>query len=232
MISKEIQRMMRNETGKYLSILNKTDYLNNKNEVLQSFSSVQLLSHVQLFATPWTAAHQASLSITNSQKVKSESEVAQLCLTLCNPVDCSPPGSSVHGILQERILEWVAISFSRGSSQPRDQTQVSRIAGRCFNLWPTSSNSCPLGRWCHPTISSSVISFSSRLQSFPASRSFPMRQFFASDGQSIGLSASVSVLPMNIQDWFPLGLTGFISLQFKALSRVLSNTTVQKHQFL
>ena len=90
--------MMRNETGKYLSILNKTDYLNNKNEVLQSFSSVQLLSHVQLFATPWSAAHQASLSITNSQKVKSESEVAQLCLTLCDPMDCSPPCSSVHGI--------------------------------------------------------------------------------------------------------------------------------------
>ena len=67
----------------------------------------------------------------------SESDVAQSCLTLCYPVDCSPPGSSVHGIFQTRILEWVAISFSRGSSQPRDRTQVSRIAGRCFNLWAT-----------------------------------------------------------------------------------------------
>ena len=91
------------------------------------------------------------------------------------------------------------------------------------------SNSCPLSRWCHPTIWSSVIPFSSHLQSFPASRSFQMSQFFSSGGQSIGVSASKSVLPMNIQDWFPLG---WISLQSKGLSRVFSNTTVQKHQFL
>ena len=93
------------------------------------------------------------------------------------------------------------------------------------------SNSCPLSWWCHPTISSSVIPFSSRLQSFPASESFPMSQFFSSVGQSIRVSASASVLPINIQDWFPLGLTGLISLQSKGLSRVFSNTTVQKHQF-
>ena len=93
------------------------------------------------------------------------------------------------------------------------------------------SNSCPLIGWCHPTISSSVIPFSSCLQSFPASGSFSMSQFFASGGQSIGVSASTSVLPMNIQDWFPLGLTDLISLQSKGLSRVFSNTTVQKHQF-
>ena len=93
------------------------------------------------------------------------------------------------------------------------------------------SNSCPLSWWCHPTISSSVIPISSCLQSFPASGSFPMSQFFASGDQSIGVSASASVLPMNIQDWFPLGLTGWISLQSKGLSRVFSNTTVQKHQF-
>ena len=92
------------------------------------------------------------------------------------------------------------------------------------------SNSCPLSRWCHPTVSSSVIPFS-WLQSFPTSRSFHMSQFFASGGQNIGVSASPSVLPMNIQDWFPLGWTGWISLQSKGLSRVLSNTTVQKHQF-
>ena len=99
---------------------------------------------------------------------------------------------------------------------------------------PTSraySNSCPLGQWCQPTISSSVIPFSSHLQSFPASESFPMRQFFLSGGQSIGVSASASVLPMIIQDWFPLGWTGWISLQSKGLSRVFSNATVQKHQF-
>ena len=93
------------------------------------------------------------------------------------------------------------------------------------------SNSCPSHRWCHPTISSSVIPFFSCLPSFPASGSFPMSSFFASGGQSIGVSASASVLPMNIQDWFPLGWTGRISLQSKGLSRVFSNTTVQKHQF-
>ena len=91
--------------------------------------------------------------------------------------------------------------------------------------------SCPLSWWCHPTISSSVVPFSSHLQSFPASRSFSMSQFFTSGGQSIGVSASASVLPMNIQDWSPLGWTGWISLQPKGLSRVFSNTTVQKHQF-
>ena len=93
------------------------------------------------------------------------------------------------------------------------------------------SNSCPLSQRCHPTISSSAIPFSSRLQSFPASGSFPVSEFFALGGQSIGASASASVLPMNIQDWFPLGCTGWISLQSKGLSRVFSNTTVQKHQF-
>ena len=93
------------------------------------------------------------------------------------------------------------------------------------------SNSCALSQWCHPNISSSVIPFSSCLQSFPASGSFTMNQFFASGSQSIGVSASASVLPMNIRDWFPLGWTGWISLQSKELSRVFSNITVQKHQF-
>ena len=93
------------------------------------------------------------------------------------------------------------------------------------------SNSCPLSLWCHPAISSSVIPFSSCLQSFPVSGSFPMSQFFTSGSQSIGASASSSVLPMNIQDWFPLGLTGLISLQSKGLSIVFSSITVQRHQF-
>ena len=92
------------------------------------------------------------------------------------------------------------------------------------------SNSCPLSWWCHPTISSSVVPFSSCLQSFPASGSSPMSQFFTSAGQSTGVSASASVLPMNMQDWFPLGWTGLIFLQSRGLSRVFSNTTVQKHQ--
>ena len=93
------------------------------------------------------------------------------------------------------------------------------------------SNSCPLSGWCHPTISSSVIPFSSCPQSFPASGSFQMSQLFSSGGQSIGVSASASVLSTNTQDWSPLGWTGWISLQSKGRSRVFSNTTVQKHQF-
>ena len=92
-------------------------------------------------------------------------------------------------------------------------------------------NSCLLSRWCHPTISSSVIPISYCPQSFPASGSFPMSQLFASGGQSIRVSDSTSVLPMNTQDWSPLGWTGWISLQSRGLSRVFSNTTVQKHQF-
>ena len=128
---------------------------------MAAMSSVQSFSRVQLFGTPWAAAWQASLSITNSG----------------------------------------------------------------------SSNLYPLSRWCHSTISSSVVPFSSCLQYFPASGSFPTSGIFASSDQSIRASASTSVLPMNIQDWFPLGWTGWISLQSKGLSRVFSNTTVQKHQF-
>ena len=122
--------------------------------------------------------------------LESFSSVAQLCPTLCDPMDCSMPGFPVHHQLPELT-----------------QTHV------------------------HPHISSSVIPFSSCLQSFPASGSFPRSQFFASDGQGIGASASASVLPMNIQGWFPSGLIGLISLLFKGVSRIFSNTTVQKHQF-
>ena len=127
------------------------------------FNSVQSLSRVRLFVTPWIAARQASLSITNPRKFYSDS--------------------------------------------------------------------CPSSWWCHPAISSSVIPFSSCPQSLPASGSFPVSQVFAWGGLSIGASASTSVLPMNTQDWSPLGWTGWISLQAKGLSRVFSNTTVQKHQF-
>ena len=130
--------------------------------------------------------------------------------------------------------------FSVGSI---GSVQFSSVAQLCLTLCnpripcpsPTPqacSNSCPSSQWCHPAISSSVIPFSSCLQSLPASGSFPMSQFFASGSQSIGASASASVLTMNIQDSFLLGLTGLISLQSKGLSRVFSNTTVQKHQFL
>ena len=132
------------------------------NRAQEGFSSVQSLSRVRLFVTPWTAAHRP------------------------------PCPSPIPGVY---------------------------------------SNSCPLSQWCHLTNSSSVIPFSSCPQSFPASGSFQMSQLFISGGQSIRVSASTSVLPMNTQDWSPLGWTSWISLQSKGLSRVLSNTTVQKHQF-
>ena len=119
------------------------------------------------------------------------SEIAQSCPTLCNPMDSSPPGYSVHGIFQARILEWVAISFSRGSSQPRDQAWVSCIADRRFTIWA-----------------------SREATSFPKSESFSMSRLFASGGQSIGASALASV---SIQGRFPLGLTALISLQYKGL---------------
>ena len=102
----------------------------------------------------------------------------------------------------------------------------------CLSPTPGAcSNSYPSSQWCHPTTSFSFVPFSSHLQSFPASGSFHMSQLFTSGGQSIGVSASTSVFPMNIQDWFSLGLTGWISLKSKTLSKVFSNTTVQKHQF-
>ena len=130
-------------------------------------------------------------------------------------------------------LRHLSVQFSRSvmsdSLRPHEW-QHARLP--CPPTTPrTCSNSCPSSWWCHPTISSSVVPFSSRLPSFPASGSFQMSQFFASDLKSIGVSASASILPMTIQDWFPLGWTGWISLQSKGLSRVFSNTTVQKHQF-
>ena len=120
-------------------------------------------------------------------------------------------------------------SLSRVSLQPYG---LQHARPSCPSPTPrVYSNSCPLSCWCYPTISSSVVPFSSHLQYFLASGSFPMSQLFTSGGQSIGVSASASFLPMNTQDWFPLGWTGWISLQSKGLSRVFSNTTVQKHQF-
>ena len=216
---------------------------------------VQLLSHVQLFVSPWTAECQAPQSFTISRKW-SEVKITQSCPILCDPMDCSLLGSSVHGILQARILEWVIIPFSMGSSRPRDWTCVFCIAGSFLTIWASReaqdstvthqhgltdlcvssslsspevtpgqciehynftkkprfcSNSCSLSCWCHPTVSSSAVPFSSCLQSCPALVSFPMSLLFVSHGQSIGASASSSVLPMSSQGWFPLGLTGLIS---------------------
>jgi len=109
---------------------------------------------------------------------------------------------------------------------------LQHIRPPCSSQFPrVCSNLCPLSWWCHPTISSSASPFSSCLQSFLASGSFQMSQFFTSEGQSIGVSASALVLPMNSQDWFPLEWIGRISSQSKGLSRVFSNTTVRKHQF-
>ena len=129
---------------------------------------------------------------------------------------------------------WMSVSqFSRSvvsnSLQPHEpQHARSPCPSPTPGVYPSR---CPSSWWCHPTISSSVIPFSSSPQSFPASESFPMSQLFASGGQSIGVSASTSVHPMNTQDWSPLGWTGCVSLQPKGLSRVFSSTTVQKHQF-
>ena len=149
-----------------------------------------------------------------------------------------------------QILE-ISPAFAGDWFRKLDISQFSSVQFSCSvvsdSLWPhgmqharapcpspTSwiySNSWPLNQWCHPTISSSVIPFSSCLQSIPASGSFPMSQFFASGGQSTEVSLSASVLPMNIQDWFHLGWTDWISLLSVGLPRVFSNTTVQKHQF-
>ena len=115
------------------------------------------------------------------------------------------------------------------SFQPHELQRTSLLCPS-LSSW-ACSNSCPLSQWCHPTISSFVVPFSSCFQSFPASGSFPMSQFFTSSGQNIGASASASVLPMNTQDWFPLGLTGLISLLSKGLSRVFSSTVIWKHRF-
>ena len=132
-------------------------------------------------------------------------------------------------------IQWINTSVQLSRSVVSDSLWCNGLqhAGLpCPSPTPDAcSNSCPLCWWCHPTISSSVVPFTSHPQSFPASGSFPMCRFFASGGQSIGVSASASVLPMNSQDWFRLGCTGWISLQSKGLSRVFSNTTVQKHQF-
>ena len=127
----------------------------------------------------------------------------------------------------------VSVQFSRSvMSDSLRPHEPQHARPPCPSLTPgVHPNPCPLSRWCHPTISSSVISSSSHLQSFPASGSFQMSQLFASGGKSIGVSASKSVLQMNTQDWSPLGWTGWISLQSKGLSRVFSNTTVQKNQF-
>ena len=132
-----------------------------------------------------------------------------------------------------RPIYWVLFQFSCSvMSDFLQPHELQHARPPCPSPTPrVHSNSCPLSRWCHPAISSSVIPFSSCFQSLPTSESFPMSQLFAWGGQSTGVSALASVLPMNTQDWSPLQWTGRIPLQSKGLSRVFSNTTVQKHQF-
>jgi len=195
---------------------------------------------------------------------------AQLCPTLCDHIDCSLPGSSVFGTFQARILEGIAISFSRGSSRPRDQTRVSHVSCTASGFFPAEplgkphklsipfshsvvSNSlwphrlqharlpCPLPTSLLKLMSTeSVMSYNHLIlccsllflpSIFPSIRVFPVSQFFPWGSRSSGVSVSASVLPMSIQDWSPLGWTGWISLPSKGLSRVFSNTTVKKHQF-
>ena len=136
-------------------------------------------------------------------------------------------------LLCTSIIKFSSVQFSRSvMSNSLRPHELQHARPTCPLPIPgVYPNSCPLSQWCHLTISSSVIPFSSCFQSFPASGSSQMTQLFASGGQSIGVSASTSVLPMNTQDWSPLGWTGWISLQSKGLLRVFSNTTVQNHQF-
>ena len=199
------------------ALINKSLYINLK-YCLSRFNCPDML--LLLFSSsvmsnslwpPWTAARQASLSFTVSWSL----------LKLMSP-----------------LSRWC----------PHMRTAFSSVAQMCPTLRPhelqhsrppcpsptprVHSNSCPLSRWCHPAISSSGVPFSSCPQSLPASESYPMSQLFAWGGQSIGVSALASVLPMNTQDWSPLRWTGWISLLSKGFSRVFSNTTVQKHQLV
>ena len=208
-------------------------------------SSVQPLSRVRLFATPWITARQASLSITNSRSLlklmSMESVMPPSHLILCRPLLLLPPIPPIIRVFSNKStlhMRWpkcwsfsyhitviiylpvntfisVSVALSRQLFSHSVMSRSLRLYGLqhtrlpCPSLSPgVCSNSCPLSQWCHPTISSSVFPFSSHLQSFPASGTFPMSWLFTSDGPSIESLASASVLPINIQSWFPLGLTG------------------------
>ena len=140
---------------------------------------------------------------------------------------------SQNSTVNYRWCFFSSVQFSRSVvSDSLRPHELQHTRPPCLSPTPgVHPNSCPLSHWCHPTISSSVILFSFHLQSFPASGSFQTSHFFASGGQSIGVSASASILPMNTQDWFPLGLTGWLSLLSEGLSRVFSSITVWKYQF-
>ena len=215
------------------------------------FSSVQLLSHVRLFVTPWTTVHQASLSITNSRSPPKPMSIKSmmpskhffLCYSLllmtenkCWTNDKTTVSNNLSCPSRSGLVFSDSGSFPCFSSV---QSLVISNSLRPLELKHTRppcplptpgvhSNSCPSSRWYHPAISSSVLPFSSCPQSLPASESFPMSQLFAWGGQSAGASALASFLPKKSQGWSPSEWTGWISLQFKGLSRVFSNTTAQK----
>ena len=203
--------------------------------------SVQFSSVAQSCLTLCDPMNRSTLGLSAAKSLQS-------CPTLCDPIDGSPPSSAVPGILQARTLEWVAISFSNAWKWKVKVKSLSPV--RLLATPRTAAYQAPpsIGLSIHHQLPESiqthvhrvgdaiqpshpVVPFSSCPQSFPASGSFQMSQLFASGGQSIGVSASTSVLPTNTQDWSPLGWTGWISLQSEGLSRVFSNTTVQKHQF-
>ena len=180
----------------------------------------------------WSSSGEWDASRSDVYNLQGTSLSAGACLPLS-------PFISLAGVWMRgqelELSSWIMRSFSQFSHSVVSASlrphglQHARLP--CPSPSPRAcSNSCPLSKWCHPTILSSVVT-SSCLQSFPASGSFSMSQFSASGGQSIRASVLTSVLPMNIKDWFPLGWTGWISLQSKGLSRVFSNTTVQKYQF-
>ena len=196
-----------------------------------------MLSPIWLFANPWTVTCQSPSSVEFSKQ-----EHWSGCHFLLQGIFLSQG-------LNLNLLHWMADSLPLhhlGSTWNISSVQfnhsvmsdslqphgLQHTRPPCPSPTPgVYSNLRPLSQWCHPTISSPVVPFSSRLQSFPASESFQMSQFFSSGVQSTGVSASTSVLSENTQDWFPLGWTGWVYLQLKRLWRVFSNTTVQKHQF-
>ena len=212
-----------------------------KPQNIRNYVVVWLLNHVWLFVTPWTVARQSPLSMGFPRQECWSWLPFPTPRDFCNQV--TEPSSLASPALVGRFfttsITWEVQKWFQFNSVQFSCSAVSN------SLWPHGlqhtrppcpsptprvyPNSCPLSQWCHPTISSSVIPFSSCLQSLQVSGSFQMSEFFASGGQSIGVSASASVLPMKVQDWFPLGWTGWISLKSKGLSRVFCNTTVQKH---
>ena len=174
-----------------------------------------------------------SFSSLRAQLVKNPPAMQETPVWLLGQEDPLEDGQAAYSSILGLPWWLSSVQFSRSvMSDSLRPHEPQHIRPPCPSPTPgVHPNPCPLSRWCHPAISLSVVPFSSWPQSFPASGSFQMSQLFTSGGQSIGVSASTSVLPMNTQDWSPSGWTGWISSQSKGLSKVFSHTTVQKHQF-